>query len=79
MKVFVEDDLCIACGNCIEICPEVFQWNDEGISEAVTDEVPPDMVETAHEAVESCPTDAIKEEGAPKGISAEAGSDLENI
>ena len=30
MKLTVDQDLCIACGACIDICPEVFDWNDEG-------------------------------------------------
>jgi ferredoxin len=61
MQVVVDQDLCIACGDCIEICPEVFVWNDEGLSEAVNNPVPEEHEEECHEAVESCPTEAIKE------------------
>lgn len=59
MQAYVDPDLCIACGDCIEICPEVFTWNDEGLSEAVVDEVPEEMEEECHEAADSCPTEAI--------------------
>ena len=34
MKVVVDPDLCIECGACIDTCPEVFDWNDEGKAEA---------------------------------------------
>lgn len=61
MKVTVDQDLCIACGSCIDACPEVYDWNDEGMASAVAEEVPGDLEESAKEALESCPTDAIKE------------------
>jgi ferredoxin len=61
LKVKVDPDLCIACGACIDIAPEIFDWNDEGLSYATVDEVPEDKEESAKEAVESCPTEAIKE------------------
>lgn len=61
MKVIVDQDLCIACGACIDIAPEIFDWNDEGLSHAIVDEVPEDKEDLAKEAIESCPTEAIKE------------------
>ncbi|MEW5953665.1 MAG: ferredoxin [Bacillota bacterium] len=61
MLMEVDQDLCISCGACIDICPEVFTWNDDDKAEAVTDVISPDVDEQAREAAESCPTDAIKE------------------
>ncbi|MBS3970674.1 MAG: ferredoxin [Erysipelothrix sp.] len=62
MRVKVDDGLCIACGECIDICPEVFDWNDDGsLAISKVNEVPADGEECAKEAVESCPTEAIKE------------------
>jgi ferredoxin len=61
MKVTVDQDLCIACGACIDICPEVYDWNDDGLCQAIVDEVPEDIEESAREALDSCPTEAIKE------------------
>lgn len=61
MLMEVDQDLCISCGACIDICPEVFTWNDDDKAEAGPDEVPQDVDEQAREAAESCPTDAIKE------------------
>ncbi|MGI5852587.1 MAG: ferredoxin [Clostridiales bacterium] len=60
MKVFVDQDLCISCGLCISICEDVFSWNEDDKAEAIDDEIPEDLVEDVEEAVESCPTEAIK-------------------
>ena len=62
MKVHVDPDLCISCGTCVDICQDVFNWNDDGIAEEQVDEVPEEFEDLAKEAVESCPTDAIREE-----------------
>ena len=61
MKVSVDQDLCISCGACIDICPETFEWNEDDKAHAKVDEVPGDVEDQAKEAVESCPTSAIKE------------------
>lgn len=62
MEVEVFDDLCIACGQCIAICPEIFEWGDDDKAVAKSKEVPGDQQSLAHEAVEACPTAAIKED-----------------
>lgn len=61
MRVNVDQDLCVSCGACVSICPEVFDWGEEEKAVAKLKEVPDDIEETAHEAVESCPTAAILE------------------
>ncbi|MDN5361345.1 ferredoxin [Moorella sp. Hama-1] len=61
MKVTVDKDLCIACGTCIDLCPGVFDWDDEGLSHTIVDEVPDDAEDCARESIDSCPTEAIKE------------------
>ncbi|MBR3362730.1 MAG: ferredoxin [Bacilli bacterium] len=55
MKVEVNKDLCIGCGSCVAIDPETFEFNDDGIAQAKTDEVS----EGAREAAEACPVEAI--------------------
>lgn len=62
MKVIVDQDLCISCGLCIDTCPSVYDWNDDGKAEAIVDEVPADAEDDAREALESCPSEAIEEE-----------------
>lgn len=62
MKVEVFDDLCISCGACITTCPDVFEWGDDDKAVAKINPVPDNKKECTHEAVEGCPTAAIKEE-----------------
>lgn len=61
MKVTVNKDLCIGCGACAAICEDVFELNDEGLSEVIVDKVSEDDEENVKEAIESCPTSAIEE------------------
>lgn len=61
MKVYVDQDLCIGCGLCISTCEEVFSWNDDDKAQAIDSEVPAEFEEDTREAMESCPTEAIKE------------------
>ncbi|MDD3612223.1 MAG: ferredoxin [Caldicoprobacterales bacterium] len=61
MKVVVDQDLCISCGVCISLCEEVFSWNDDDKAEAIDEEVPAELEEVVQEAIDSCPTEAIKE------------------
>lgn len=62
MRVEVDQELCISCGACIDTCPDVFEWNDDEKAHSVVDEVPSELEEQVHEAVESCPTSAITED-----------------
>ena len=61
MKVKVNDEACIGCGACVSIAEDIFELNDEGLSQAKVDEVPEDKVDVTKEAIESCPTAAIEE------------------
>jgi len=61
VKVEVDQELCISCGSCIDLCPEVFDWNDENKAQAVDEEVPSELEEEVKNAIEDCPTDAISE------------------
>ncbi|HIT37672.1 MAG TPA: ferredoxin [Candidatus Onthousia faecipullorum] len=64
MKVKVNKDACIGCGACAAICDEVFEINDEGLSEAKVEEVKEEFQDEVRDAADSCPTGAIEiEEG----------------
>ena len=64
MKVKVNQDACIGCGACAAICDEVFEINDEGLSEAKVEEVKDELQDEVRDAADSCPTGAIEiEEG----------------
>ncbi|MCM1194639.1 MAG: ferredoxin [Corallococcus sp.] len=57
MKVKVNDD-CIGCGMCINLCPEVFDYNAQGLSQVIGDaDCNPLKVE---ESAEVCPVNAIE-------------------
>ena len=74
MKVKVNKDACIGCGACAAICDEVFEINDEGLSEVKVEEenkekeefvsVKEELQDEVRDAADSCPTGAIEvEEG----------------
>lgn len=57
MKITIEDT-CIACEQCVEICPEVFELEGD-IAEVMVDEVPEEYQELCREAAAECPAEAI--------------------
>lgn len=59
MKAHVNEDLCIGCGLCPSIAPEVFELGDSGKAESIVDEVPDSSTDEAKDAASSCPVDAI--------------------
>ena len=59
MKAYVNDETCIGCGTCPEVCPEVFLMTEGGIAHAIDGEIPKDILGKAKQAEESCPVDAI--------------------
>jgi len=54
-KINVNDDLCIGCGTCESLCPNVFKIED-GKSRVISDECG-DC--DCQEAADSCPVSAI--------------------
>ena len=57
MKVVIDKDACIACGVCMNICPEVFEAGDDGKSQIKADA---DMnADCIKDAADSCPVGAI--------------------
>lgn len=59
MKAIVKDN-CIACGLCIDMCPEVFQMGDDNLAKVLKDPVPADLEDTVREAAAACPVEAIE-------------------
>ncbi|MDZ7738113.1 MAG: ferredoxin [Bacteroidales bacterium] len=58
-KVWIEEG-CTSCGLCEDICPEVFEMEDEAVVKSDADfEANEDCIT---EAAESCPVDVIKYE-----------------
>lgn len=60
MKVNVNEDACIGCGACTSICGNVFEINDEGLSQAIVNEVEEKDSQDVRDAADACPTAAIE-------------------
>lgn len=60
MKGCVNKDSCIGCGLCPAICPEVFYMDDDGKANAIDEEIPASLLESADEAKAGCPVEAIE-------------------
>ncbi len=56
--VVIDTDECIGCESCVELCPEVFAFNEEEEKAEVIlpQGGPEDCIE---EAMETCPTECI--------------------
>ncbi len=58
LTIKIERDLCVGFGDCIDVTPDVFEFDDEGI--AVFKEGNPDVdKEALLDACSSCPVDAL--------------------
>jgi ferredoxin len=59
MKVTVDPDRCQGHARCWEICPEVFDLDDEGHAFVTVDDVPEGLEEQVRKAGYNCPERAI--------------------
>ncbi|MCB2289884.1 ferredoxin [Clostridium sp. CS001] len=59
MKAYVDKDTCIGCGLCPAICPEIFQMEDDGKAVASEEDVAENLMDSARDAEQQCPVDAI--------------------
>ena len=57
MAKITVNESCIGRGTCVGVAPDVFEMNDEGLSSVIGDDV-----DSAKEAAESCPVEAIEVE-----------------
>ena len=57
-RVFIDEEECIGCGSCEEICSEVFKLNEDAEkAEVIKPEGgPEDLIE---EAIDTCPVSCI--------------------
>lgn len=61
VKAIVDEETCIGCELCAQICPAVFQMEDN-LAKVMTHPVPEDQQDSCREAEDSCPVDAISTE-----------------
>lgn len=59
MKVTVDQDACIGCGACEEICPAVFHVSETAGKSEVIDAEACEYAGCCEAAEENCPVDAI--------------------
>lgn len=60
MAVVIDPDECIGCESCVEICPDVFEMDDDGEKAIVINaDAASDCVD---ESIETCPNEAISKE-----------------
>lgn len=60
MKASVNENLCIGCESCVEICPDVFKMQDNLAVCGFDDDIPEKFADACREAAESCPVEAIE-------------------
>jgi ferredoxin len=59
MRVSVDFDLCASTGNCMHVCPEVFEVRDDGYLYVLQEEPPESLRQKVEQAASMCPTAAI--------------------
>jgi ferredoxin len=58
MEIIIDEEECIGCGSCVELCLEVFQMNeDKEKAEVILPESGPK--ECIEEAIDTCPVSCI--------------------
>lgn len=58
-KPSVNKDLCISCGACVSIVPDVFAFDEDDKAFVREDSILDSLEEDVVDAVEGCPTGAI--------------------
>lgn len=59
MQVKVNKDLCVGCGTCAAVAPDLFEMKEDGKAEFVG-EANDETMETVDRAISMCPTSAIE-------------------
>ncbi len=59
MKAVVDQETCIGCTLCVQVCPEVYKM-EEDKAIVTTDPVPAEFAERAKQGADECPVNAIK-------------------
>ncbi|WP_027183931.1 ferredoxin [Desulfovibrio inopinatus] len=55
-KAYVDEDECIGCESCVEICPEAFELTDEMKAHVISEDCAEECIQ---EAIDTCPTECI--------------------
>ncbi len=60
MRATVDKELCIGCGICVDVCPEVFEMDEDDKAQAKVNPIPPEVAGSCREAADQCPVSAIE-------------------
>ena len=60
MKTRVDPDLCIGCGICPDVAPEVFEMGSDDKAHPKVDPVPEALQAACRDAMDQCPQAAIE-------------------
>jgi ferredoxin len=60
VRAFADRSRCCGYGLCVQLCPEVFKADANGLVYLDSDIVPPGLEEEATEAAASCPAEALR-------------------
>ncbi len=59
MKIRIDTDLCTGHGRCYSLAPALFETDDEGFGQVISEDVPADREADARRAVGNCPERAV--------------------
>jgi ferredoxin len=62
VKPTVDRGLCIGCGLCEDLCPEVFQVREDGYAYVLVEDPGPELYGCVRDACDACPVEAISTE-----------------
>ncbi|SNR96157.1 ferredoxin [Haloechinothrix alba] len=60
MRIVVDRNKCTGLGICESLAPDHFEVNDEGALVVLRDSVSEDELDAVQQAVEGCPTEALR-------------------
>jgi ferredoxin len=63
MRIFIDQERCEGHGQCAAAAPEVFAFDDDGLTVVLTDPVDPTAEDAARAAARRCPVAALHIEG----------------
>jgi ferredoxin len=61
MRASVDEETCIGCGRCVEICPDIFELEGEIAVNKLGEgaDIPSQFEQACEEAASECPVEAI--------------------
>lgn len=60
MKAIVNKETCEGCGVCVDVCPHVFEMDDNNQAYAKIAPIPTELEGECRDAADQCPTEAIE-------------------